>query len=86
MLVLIGVDVRIRRRTVGVDVARVLVGGVLARVRVRGAAGSSVGVLCGGSVCSWMDVADGIAVSVCVAVATSTVGEYVAVGVGVGVT
>ncbi len=85
VLVLVAVDVRIRRRTVEVGVARILVGEVRARVRVGEVAGSSVGVLPGGSACSRVDVADGMTVRVCVAVATATVGENVAVGVGVGV-
>jgi hypothetical protein len=86
VLVRVAVDVRIRRRTVEVGMARILVGEVRARVRVGEVAGSSVGVLLGGSACSWVGVADGMAVRVCVAVATATVGVNVAVGVGVGVT
>lgn len=74
-----------RRRTVGVGVARILVGEVRARTGIGVEVGSSVGMFVGGSACSWVGVADGMAVGVCVAVATSAVGENVAVSVAVGV-
>ncbi len=83
VLALVAVDVLIRRRTVGVGVMRILVGEGRARVRVGRTVVSSVGVLRGGSACSWVGVADGTKVDVCVAVAaaTSTVGENVGVDV-----